>query len=129
MGWYHTRARKKSGEQSSKTRAEELEALGAKPEMPPVRSNFYIIDFWLQAGVFQASDMGAAPLSSTELMAWQTGAGVTLTPFEFTTILELSRQYLAAQNQDDQPYQVNPQIDQSLVADKVLAAFNLFTRA
>jgi len=106
-----------------------LEGLGAKPEMPPVRSHFYIIDFWLQAGVFQASDMGAAPLSSTELMAWQSGAGVDLTPFEFTCILELSRQYLAAQNQDDQPYQVNPVINHDLVADKVLAAFNLFTRA
>jgi len=73
--------------------------------------------------------MGSSPLSSTELMAWQTGAGVTLTPFEFTTVLEMSRSYLSAQTQDDQPYQVKPKINHDLVADKVMAAFNLFTRA
>ena len=49
----------------------------------------------MRAGPGMAGGMGEVGLTSQELTAWQRGAGVTLTPWEFETVLMLSHHYVS----------------------------------
>jgi hypothetical protein len=51
---------------------------------------------FMQAGPMMAGAMGDVPLTAQELTAWAQGTGCILTPWEFETILTLSRDYYAA---------------------------------
>lgn len=60
--------------------------------MPPVDLPG-LLDVLMRAGPAMPGGMGEVPLTALELQAWATGAGVTLTPWEFETILDASKAY------------------------------------
>jgi len=64
------------------------------PQMPPNPAP-HIFDWLIEIGLTEAAGMGAAPISSRELAAWQDNTSVRLAPWEARLIRELSKQYLA----------------------------------
>jgi hypothetical protein len=60
-----------------------------KPEMPECKAR-YLVDYLFEIGPTQ----GDAPLSHTELQAWQQNIGITLQPWEARFIKSLSIEYL-----------------------------------
>ncbi len=62
--------------------------------MPPNPAP-HITGWLIEMGLTQAAGMGAGPISSSELAAWQDNTGVRLAPWEARLIRELSRLYLA----------------------------------
>jgi hypothetical protein len=64
------------------------------PQMPPNPAP-HIFDWLIEIGLTEAAGMGAAPISSRELAAWQDNSGVRLAPWETRLIRRLSKAYLA----------------------------------
>ena len=56
----------------------------------------YLIDILFEVGPGKASPFGLEPLGATDLMAWQQGVGHTLQGWEFSTLIELSRVFVAS---------------------------------
>jgi len=116
-----------------KTRAERITANGGRPSMPDVGEAQYLIGYWQRVGMVAAGGMGPAPLPPSEILAWQTGTGTPLLPWEFTAIQEMSRAYVseshAAQRADAQPPYGAPEFDREVVARKVANAFSALARS
>lgn len=55
--------------------------------------------------------MGAGPLTAQELLAWCTGTGTDLTPWEFATVLAMSRAYSAEFEDASDPSRPAPWTD------------------
>lgn len=64
------------------------------PQMPPNPAP-HIFDWLIEVGLTEAAGMGAAPISSGELAAWQANTCVQLAPWEARLIRQLSKAYLA----------------------------------
>ena len=62
------------------------------PELPECCVS-ELIDVLMDAGPRMIAGMGEAPLSAQELLAWCAGTGQDLTPWEFATVLQMSRAY------------------------------------
>lgn len=103
--------------------------------MPEIGEAGYLVAYWQDAGMVHSGGMGPAPMIPSELMAWQQGSGIDLTPWEFTVVLEMSRAYLAAKNDGTKPDCPPPygdpvnEFDRSAVAKKVTNAFKAFMQA
>ena len=54
-----------------------------------------LIPLFMDAGPRMAGGMGATALNAQELCAWCLGTGNALTPWEFATVLAMSRAYHA----------------------------------
>ncbi|SFI31500.1 hypothetical protein [Nitrosomonas sp. Nm34] len=76
-------------------RIDRLRKYGIADLLPPLNEIEYLANHWRNAGYVMAGGMGPAPLTSQELIAWQQGSGVELNPWEFYTILGMSRKYIA----------------------------------
>ncbi|TCP71821.1 hypothetical protein [Sphingomonas sp. PP-CE-1G-424] len=63
-------------------------------QMPPKPAP-HIFDWLIEIGLTEAAGMGAVPISSRELAAWQSNTCVRLAPWEARLIRELSKAYLA----------------------------------
>lgn len=87
----------------SKTRAvSRLEALRRlrkddhyMPGVPPVEVGAHLAMWLFEIGPVMASGMGSAPISESEMRAWQDNTCTRLTPWEARTIRALSRSYVA----------------------------------
>lgn len=108
------------------TRAEAIVENGGTPLMPPVDECVaYLVQYWQALGMIQSGGMGSAALSATEIAAWQDAACVTLSPWEFSTLREMSRAYIGQAGISDKPECQPPygdpvqQIDRETVAKKV----------
>lgn len=143
LGWFHSTPDKpkQTGVQSEPdkskplTRGELIEANGGKPLMPKIDEADYLVSYWQDIGVVSAGAMGPIPLANTEIAAWVNLAGIELSPWEFTTIKEMSRLYLASlhegQKLDCPPPFGDPinEFDRQAVAKKVGNAFKAFIQA
>jgi hypothetical protein len=77
-------------------RIDQLRKYGVANLLPPLGEIEYLADHWRNSGYVMAGGMGPVPLTSNELIAWQKGCGVELNPWEFSTILSMSRSYISA---------------------------------
>lgn len=65
-----------------------------EPDMPPLELD-YLRDYFFEIGPVQSGGMGPAPLSNTEIRAWQSNTGIILSPWEARFIRRLSIDYLS----------------------------------
>lgn len=72
-----------------------MQADRIEPSLPTVDAPHLLAYFW-DVGPTQSGAMGEAPLSYTELLAWQTQAGLQLQPWEVSLLRRLSHDYLMA---------------------------------
>ncbi len=102
MAWLHATpkpdARSRRGREEPATarlsRIDDLKRKKINPPMPPNPAP-HITDWLIEMGLTEAAGMGAVPISSCELAAWQDNTCVRLTPWEARLIRELSKAYLA----------------------------------
>ena len=102
MAWLHATpkpdARSRRGREEPATarlsRIDDLKRKKINPPMPPNPAP-HITDWLIEMGLTEAAGMGAVPISSRELAAWQDNTNVRLAPWEARLIRELSKAYLA----------------------------------
>lgn len=142
LGWFHStpdaasKAHKPGAEKEQpQTRLDRIVSNGGKPLMPDVGESGFVVAYWQDVGMVLSGGMGPVPLTASELTAWQRGIGIELMPWEFSTILEMSRAYLGARNEgtkaDCPPPYGDPvnEFDRTAVAKKVTNAFKAFLQA
>jgi hypothetical protein len=101
MAWLHATpkpdARSRRGKEEAAapklSRIAELKRKKIDPQMPPNPAP-HITDWLIEMGLVEAAGMGAAPISSCELAAWQGNTCVRLEPWEARLIRKLSKAYL-----------------------------------
>lgn len=124
-----------SDQSSRQTRGERIEANGGRPLFPDVGAAAYLIVHWRSVGLVSAGGMGAQPLLPSELLAWQQGMAITLSPWEFSTIREMSRAYVEQSRISDKPECPPPygnpanEFDRATVSKSVTNAFKAFMQA
>jgi len=108
---------------------------GGTPLMPPVGDADYIIGYWQALGMATPNGMGSAPLSASEISHWSQLSGIELAPFEYTSIVDMSRHYLSSMQQGAKPDFPPPygdpvsEFDRTKVATKISNAFKAFIGA
>jgi hypothetical protein len=104
------------------TRAERFERFDMRAEMPQTHGGEFLLDYLWSIGPSTFTGMGAAPISYSELLAWQQMSGIDLSPWEAETLRAMSRAYVGESQRalardcpppfGDSPY--NPNADQAL---------------
>ena len=77
-------------------------ASGIEPRLPDVSAP-HIANYLFDIGATEPAGMGETVVSSSEIIAWQTGMGIELNPFEFRSIRVLSGEFLAQKNISGKP--------------------------
>jgi hypothetical protein len=82
-----------------------------------------LVDLLMDAGPVMHGPMGSAPLPPSEILAWQKGAGVELTRWEFRMIRTLSAAYLgelqeAREHSRPAPWVEKPKAEQRVALAK-----------
>jgi hypothetical protein len=116
-------------------RAEQIMAQGGEPLLPEVGEVSYLLRYWQDIGLVGSGAMGPARLSALELRAWQEGCCVTLAPWEFAVLREMSAQYIASLHEASKPECPAPygeplhQLDRDVIQKKVVSQFKAFMLA
>ena len=76
---------------------------GGEVHLPAIGETFYVVEMWQDMGLVLAGGMGATQLSSLEILAWSHCTLRTVTPWEFSTIKEMSMSYLAMLHEGEKP--------------------------
>jgi hypothetical protein len=103
--------------------------------MPDISGAEYLVAHWHSLGRCSAGAMGAIPLSPVEIQAWQEGTRTYLLPFEFSTLLEMSRGYVSMMHEGEKSETSPPfgdpvrEFDRESVSKKVSNAFKAFIQA
>ena len=98
-----------------------MEADGIEPEMPPIDACGYLVGYLFEVGPSLSGGMGPAPLTHSEIEAWQRNIGLTLEPFEARWLRRLSIEYLneshrAEKSDCPSPYRPEDVIEQNRAA-------------
>ena len=116
-------------------RAEQIIAQGGEPLLPEVGEVAYLLRYWQDIGLVGSGAMGPVRLSALELMGWQQGCCVTLAPWEFAVLREMSAQYIASLHEASKPECPAPygeplhQLDRDVIQKKVVSQFKTFMLA
>lgn len=116
-------------------RAEQIIAIGGEPLLPEVGEVSYLLRYWQDIGLVGSGAMGPVRLSALELMAWQQGYCVTLVPWEFAVLREMSAQYITSLHEASKPECPAPygdplhQLDRDVIQKKVVSQFKAFMLA
>ena len=103
--------------------------------MPDLGAAHYLANYWFELGLVGSGAMGPVAINATELMAWQQGSAIELSPWEFRVIRDMSRSYIASMNAAEKPECPPPygaqveEFDRSVISNKVSNAFKSFIRA
>ena len=81
---------------------------GGEVHLPAIGETFYVVEMWQDMGLVSAGGMGATQLSSLEILAWQQCTQRTVTPWEFSTIREMSMNYLTMLHAGEKPETGSP---------------------
>lgn len=84
-----------------------MRADGQKPVMPDAGLD-YLVDIFLEAGPTMPTGMGPAPLSHSEIWAFQVNSGARLTPWEAQTLRRLSLEWIAESKRAEDPNAAPP---------------------
>ena len=110
-------------------------AQGGEPLLPEVGEVSYLLRYWQDIGLVGSGAMGPVRLSALELMAWQQGSCVTLAPWEFAVLREMSAQYINSLHEASKPECPAPygeplhQLDRDVIQKKVVSQFKAFMLA
>lgn len=110
-------------------------AQGGEPLLPVVGEVTYLLRYWQDIGLVGSGAMGPVRLSALELMAWQEGCCVTLAPWEFAVLREMSAQYITSLHEASRPECPAPygepshQLDRDVIQKKVVSQFKAFMLA
>ena len=110
-------------------------AQGGEPLLPEVGEVAYLLRYWQDIGLVGSGAMGPVRLSALELMAWQQGCCVTLAPWEFAVLREMSAQYINSLHEASKPECPAPygeplhQLDRDVIQKKVVSQFKAFMLA
>ena len=94
LGWLDTHPKDGKGEKLPHSRREQIKLDGGKLPDPPVTLH-HLLTALLELGVCAPTGMGVTAIAASEMLAWQQGAGVKLSPWEFSAIRAASRAYVA----------------------------------
>jgi hypothetical protein len=90
-------------------------------------SHQYLVDYLMEVGPTMPGGFGPAPLSYSELRAWQDTMGIQLTPWEAQTLRRLSTTWIvssrAAEAPDCPPPYAYQRPSRAAVAKKIDLAF------
>lgn len=112
-----------------RTRAEQIQQDGGVPRTPPVPvSARALLSRLFEVGPVMNGGMGRAPLTYSELCAYEYACGVQFTPHEFSELRRLSREYVAesmrAEEHDAPPPWAAPEaLDRDDIAARVRSIF------
>jgi hypothetical protein len=81
-----------------RSRQKRLEDAGGEAYLPEISAASHLARYLMDVGPVCAAGMGAAPISFSEMRAWQEISGIPLTPWEGRVLRELSQAYLAERN-------------------------------
>lgn len=139
FGWLHATpeslkprkvaAQKDRQRERELSRADRMKKDGRQPLLPEVGEVAYLVTYWIDAGLVSPGFTGPVAISALELDAWSTRTCVSLDPWEFTTLRQMSRAYIGemreAVDEDRPPPYRAPvyEIDREVVAKKVADAF------
>lgn len=104
----------KKGQERLPARIDEMKANGQEAEMPPNDAP-HLTEYFFDAGAVMNLGGGQAPISSAELVAWQQGRGITLSPWEFSLLRRLSRDYLNQYFASQDPSEPAPYISRASI--------------
>lgn len=90
------------------------------PEMPEIGAE-HVIAYLFEIGPTLFGNMGEAPLSHTEIAAWQENTGVVLSSWEARSLLLLSKEYLLQAQRAEKPDCPAPWSPEGLVARQATA--------
>lgn len=76
-----------------------MKADGFEPDMPETEAS-YILGYLFDIGPVIS---GPSPITSQELLAWQSNTGIDLQPWESELLRRLSREYLAEHHKAEKP--------------------------
>jgi hypothetical protein len=90
-------AAEKAGQKIDPNKISRLDEMVANKVTPPLPPNPmpHLTGWLMQLGIVEAAGMGAAPVSWTEIEAWQRLTGIRLTPWEASLMRSLSACFLA----------------------------------
>jgi len=99
-------------------RSQRIENKGGIPLMPQVDECEYLLAYWSDIGRFGIGAMGIVAVSCHEINEWQRGKGITLTPWEFSVIRDMSNSYVAEYYEAENPDRLPPFGDPELIFDR-----------
>jgi hypothetical protein len=102
VAWLNAAPQDKAGKQQ-KTRISVVLDSGVEPSYPPISACDYLIGYLFEVGPIMSGGMGNAPLSHSEIRAWQDNTGTVLNAWEARLLRGLSRAYLGAVSDAEQP--------------------------
>lgn len=79
--------------------------------MPPSDKCGYMLDYLLDAGTVMCGGVGRAPLTHSEIQAWQQNVGIELSQWEASTLRILSASYVVAAADAEEPDCKPPYVD------------------
>jgi hypothetical protein len=97
LAWLH--APQISGKDHKPSRMQSIKDDGGAPQFPQQPPFAYLVDFLYSAGPSLPVGGGSAPLSHSELSAWQHNTGNSLSAWEATTLRSLSIAHIDQTNQ------------------------------
>jgi hypothetical protein len=100
--------KKQRGAAPQEPRYKKILAEGGDILMPDPGDAAYLLDYWRDAGCAVPGGMSLAALTSEELVAWQNGSHTALSPWEFQTILDMSREYVGFLRTAEDPATASP---------------------
>jgi len=113
------------GEKSpKKSRRELLDGEGIDPEMPPLEWGEYLIGYLFEFGPTVFTGMGAGPVPPPNIESWQRQTGLTLSPWEFKTLLRLTAEYSGESALASKPDRPAPWQPESGQQDRALATID-----
>lgn len=96
-----------------------------EPEMPPIEDAAqHVLGYLYEIGPTMIVGMGDAPLTHSEIAAWQVNTGIELSSWEARTLLRLSREHMSQTARACKPNCPPPWASGSAEA-KVVAATSL----
>lgn len=108
MGWLHSTPKRHAKDDDPPSRMARVLEAGGQPQLPDIDPAQYMAGWWLNTGLIQHGGMGAVPLSASEVMAWASGNGIRLVPWEFRCLREMSRAYLEQLHKSEKPETAAP---------------------
>lgn len=101
--------------------------------MPEVGEVAYMVAYWLEVGMITTGGMAPAKLQSSEILAWANGCGITLAPWEFSALRDMSGAYLAQLTAGEDPEALPPygdpvqEFDRGEMAKRIKAQMKVFS--
>lgn len=110
LAWLHAAPDTKyEAPKHSKSRWEEMERNGLKPEFPDC-AHAYLIEHLTNMGFSCVTGMGEAPLTHAEIAAYQSNMGLSFQPWEVMEIRRLSQLYISHGRKSENPAEPMPYI-------------------